>query len=75
MLSRLGIHLSKFIVFSLLIPIAISQKQRILDHGDFANSGGRLICDGCRDKELMVAPGIGFDLTSSYAYVISRHAL
>jgi hypothetical protein len=75
MLSSLGTQLSKLIVFYLLIPIVISQKQRILSHGDFSKSGGRLICEDCRDKELMVASGIGFDLTSSYAYVTFKTAL
>jgi hypothetical protein len=28
----------------------------------------RPVCKECRDLELMVAPGIGFDLTHSYGY-------
>ncbi|KAL2074631.1 hypothetical protein VTL71DRAFT_8409 [Oculimacula yallundae] len=61
------------LIISFIFAISVhARRQRPLQ--DATNPGqNRYICDECVPKELIQAPGIGFDLSSSYATVAIRY--
>ncbi|KAH7409420.1 hypothetical protein BKA64DRAFT_397085 [Cadophora sp. MPI-SDFR-AT-0126] len=66
-------HLLNGIIFGVLLAVsADARRQKVLNDATYPGQP-RVICEECVPRERILAPGVGFDLASSYATVAIRY--